>query len=293
MNFIYYNMSIMDTRLLKTFLVLSKTKNFTKASKLLFLSQSAISLQINRLESLIGKSLFSRDKRNVTLTEEGEVFIGYAHQMLNLEGAILAHFSKRGITGEIKIGTPEDIATGYLPKILAEFSRSYPDILLNVTCDFTVNLIKNFNEYDLILVKQDPKNPILGSIPLCDESLVWVGSKEKKLRYLNCGSLPLILAPSPCVYRQRALDVLSEHCIKWRMAYTSTSLAGSLAAVNAGLGVCVLPINRITKELQIIDELPPLKGAEIALLVKEGDNEAKNTFKNHLQRCFSSSFDSL
>jgi DNA-binding transcriptional LysR family regulator len=283
----------MDTRLLKTFLVLSKTKNFTKASKLLFLSQSAISLQINRLESLIGKSLFLRGKRNVALTEEGEVFIGYAHQMLNLEGAMLAHFSKRGITGEIKIGTPEDIATTYLPKILAEFSSSYPDILLNVTCDFTVNLIKNFNEYDLILVKQDPKNPILGSIPLCDESLVWVGSKEKKLRYLNCGSLPLILAPSPCVYRQRALDVLSEHGIKWRMAYSSTSLAGSLAAVNAGLGVCVLPINRITKELQIIDELPPLKGAEIALLVKEGDSDAKNAFKKHLLRCFSSSLDSL
>ncbi len=266
----------MDTILLKNFLILAKTKNFTKAAQNLFLSQSAISLQIARLEKILGKSLFVRDKRNVTLTVEGEQFLGYAHQILQIEKEMMNHFQRPSIKGEVTFGTPEDLATAYLPTILGNFVEAYPGILINVHCEFTMELLKGFESqrYDLVLVKQDPQNPHPRSEEVWKEPLVWVSNKDSLHFNWKEEALPLVLAPQPCVYRQRAIDALNREGIRWRIVYTSPSLTGTFAAVKAGLGISVLPFNMIPKEIQIIRDLPNLKDAQIALLKQEHVSEA-------------------
>lgn len=266
----------MDTTLLKNFLVLAKTRNFTKAAQMLYRSQSAISLQIIKLEEMIGKPLFIRDKRNVTLTVEGEQFLGYAHQILQIEEKMMNHFQKPSIKGEVTFGTPEDLATAYLPTILANFTESYPEILLNVHCEFTIDLLKGFESklYDLVLIKQDPQNPHPKSEEVWREPLVWVSQKNTLQSNWKEEPLPLILAPAPCVYRQRAIDTLNREGIRWNIVYTSPSLTGTFAAVKAGLGISILPFNMIPKELQIIRDLPALKDAQIALLKQENVSEA-------------------
>lgn len=263
---IHYYLS-MDSALLKTFLVLAETKNFTQAARRLYRSQSAISLQIARLESLLKNTLFVRDNRNVTLTLEGEQLLGFARQILKLEQEMLHHFQEPQLAGEVTFGTPEDLATAYLPGILSDFVSKYPSVFLNVHCELTMDLLKGFesHQYDLALIKQDPEHPHPKSEVVWKESLVWVSNGF----HADCKKkepIPLVLAPSPCVYRQRAIDTLNQAGLYWRIVYTSPSLAGALAAVQAGLGISVLPTDRIPTGLHVIDHLPAIKDAQIALL---------------------------
>lgn len=275
----------MDTVLLKNFLVLAKTKNFTRAAEKLHLSQSAVSLQLGRLEAMIGKRLFIRDKRHVHLTHEGEQFLGYAQQMLELESEMMNHFQKPPIRGEVTFGTPEDLATAYLPKILGEFTESYPEILLNFHCQFTLDLIKGFDSqsYDLVLIKQDPQNRHPKSEEVWSEPLVWVCAKD--FMHFNWSERPLslILAPPPCVYRQRAIEALNQSGLRWRIVYTSPSLTGTFAAVKAGLGISILPFNMVPKEFQIIKDLPKLKDAQIALLKQDNASDAAKELAVYVQ----------
>jgi DNA-binding transcriptional LysR family regulator len=275
----------MDSALLKTFLVLAETKSFTAAAQKLFRSQSAISLQVIRLEKLIGKPLFIRNNRNVLLTLEGEQLIGYAKKILQTESEMLAHFDHPNLAGEITFGSPEDIATFFLPTILENFVELYPKISIHVNCEFTLDLLKKFDQgaYQLILIKEDPQNPHPKSEKLREESLVWVAKKgfEKTAEPLS-----LVLSPSPCVYRQRAIDALNQESIRWKIAYTSPSLAGTLAAVKAGLGVTVLPIEMVPKDLKILTHLPKPKNAQIALLKQETNSEAISAFASFIVETF-------
>lgn len=266
----------MDTVLLKNFLVLAKVKNFTRAADQLYRSQSAISLQIAKLEEILGKELFYRDKRSVTLTSDGEQFLSYAHQILQLEEEMMNHFHKSVIKGEVSFGTPEDLATAYLPTILRGFIEAYPGILLNVKCEFTLDLIEGFDSqiFDMVLIKQDPLNPHPKSEEVWQEPLVWVSNKSISYSDLKNETIPLVLAPSPCVYRKRAIDALNKEGIGWRIVYTSPSLAGTFAAVKAGLGISILPFNMIPKELHVFRGLPALKDAQIALLRQPGASSA-------------------
>ncbi len=275
----------MDINLLKTFLALVDTSNFTLTAQKLYRSQSAISLQISRLESLLGKTLFIRDNRSVSLTLEGEQLIGYAKEMVKLEKEMVTHFRQPLLKGEVTFGTPEDLATVYLPDILANFVESYPGILLNVHCEFTIHLLKGFDSkiYDLVLIKQDPQNPHPRSEEVWKESLVWVSKKNNShFNWSKEEALPLVLAPSPCVYRQRAIDTLNREGIRWRIVYTSPSVAGAVAAVKAGLGISVLPMKMVPKELNVIQDFPVLKDAQIALLKQEHASEAAKALADYV-----------
>lgn len=276
----------MDSFLLKTFIVLAQTKNFTHAAKKLHLSQSAISLQIARLEALMGQILFIRDKRNVRLSLEGEQLLGYAQRILNLEEEMFAHFHQPPlVTGEVCFGTPEDLATVYLPNILANFMGCYPKILLNVSCEFTMHLLKGFDsrQYDLILIKQDPANPHPKSEEVWKEPVSWVCRKgERTFKWSKEEILPLVLAPAPCVYRERAIEALNKEGVRWRIVYTSPSLTGTVAAVKAGLGVSVLPRDLTTKDIQVMRDLPPLKDTQIALLKQEPASEATKALAKYI-----------
>lgn len=276
----------MDTALLRTFLVLAKTCNFTQAATKLYRSQSAISLQIGRLEELLGKTLFIRDNRNVSLTHEGEQLVFFAQDILKAEEKMIYHFQDaHNITGEVRFGTPEDIATVHLPSILANFVKTYPSILLNVHCELTRHLHAGFEngQYDLVLIKQDPLIPYPNSEPIFNETLVWVAHPEFKAHLEEkLQTLPLILAPSPCVYRQKAIDALNEAGIKWRQVFSSPSLTGMLAAVKAGLGVTVMPTEMVPEGLVTLEQLPCISSAQIALLTKQEASEAVKALASYV-----------
>ena len=228
----------LDTLLLKSFAAIAETGSFSRAAEIVGRSQSAVSLQIKKLEEGLNCQLFDRSNRDIALTDKGEVFLGYARRMIELQWEAFSRLNEPEVRGEITFGVPEDFATHYLPYILASFAKHHRHVQLHVTCDLTLNLMKAFQKRDLdiILVKRDPES-VKGGTKVWREPLVWVAAEYYQMKE----PIPLVLSPQPCIYRARALGALDRMRKPWQIAYTSPSLAGTIAAVKAGLGVTVLP----------------------------------------------------
>ena len=192
-----------DTLQLKSFVAIAETGTFGQAAATVNRTQSALSLQIKKLEIQLGCELFDRTNRKVALTPQGEIFLGYAKRMIQLQWEAFSCLREPDVEGEIRFGTPEDFATHYLPDVLANFRQHHPRVQLNVACDLTLNLIDGFHrgEYDVILAKRDPQR-VKGGTKVWREPLVWAAADG----YQPDERLSLVLSPQPCIYR----------CAYWR-----------------------------------------------------------------------------
>jgi DNA-binding transcriptional LysR family regulator len=264
----------LDLDLLRSFVAVAETGAFTAAGARVLRSQSAVSLQIKRLEDLTGRRLIDRSPRHVALTAEGETLLTRAREILRMNDEAVASLDAPEVKGMVTLGAPEDFATAHLAEVLAEFARAFAKVDLRVTCDLTMNLMTRFREgqFDLVLVKREPdgtRRRTGAGIRVWREPLVWVAaSRDVATRQ---GPLPLAVSPPPCVYRKRALDSLKAFQRPHRIAYECAALSGTLAAVRAGLGVTVLPRGLAGTDLTVIDDgeaLPDLHDTEIAILHK-------------------------
>lgn len=258
----------LDLDLVRTFVAVAETRSFTRAGERLGRTQSAISLQMRRLEERLDRALFTRDPRHVALTPAGETLLPHARRLLRLNDEIVGELVEADIEGEVRLGAPEDFATLHLPEILGQFAKSHPKVALTVTCDLTLHLLDGLRDgaLDLALVKREPLGPDVG-VRVWREPLVWAAADRGLLD--SQPMLPLVLAPSPCVYRKRAIAALEQAGRPWRIAYTSPSLAGQHAALRAGLGLTVLPRDMTPSDLAVLSPeagLPPLPDTEIALM---------------------------
>jgi len=270
-----------DTMTLKSFIAIAENGTFSHAAEIVGRTQSALSLQIKKLEGSLGCPLFERTSRSVKLTEQGEIFLGYAKRIIELQWEVHSRLKEPDIEGEIRLGTPEDFATHYLPNVLASFRQHHPRIQLNVSCDLTLNLIDGFQkgQFDLILVKRDPQK-VKGGMKVWREPLVWAAADHYRLKK----TLSLVLSPQPCIYRARALAALDKAKRSWHISYTSPSLAGTIAAVKAGLGITLLPANMLPAGIHSIrsGDLPELVDAEIALLKRDELPKAGEMLAEHI-----------
>ena len=219
----------LDILALECFMAVAETGSFTLASKKVFRTQSAISQQIAKLEKQLGKPLINRGK-SFTLTCHGDMLLGYAKQILNLEKKVVARFEENDLAGEVKFGLPEDFASVFLKDILDEFFETHSKILLNIECDLTVNLFNNFKakKFDLALVKMNRPEDFPHSFEIWSECLKWVGDEH----LINTNqALPLVLSPSPCVYRAAAIKALDNAGIAWHMVFSSPNFSSTIAAV--------------------------------------------------------------
>jgi len=254
----------LDTALLRSFIVLAETRSFSKTGEQVGRSQSAISAQIARLEGLVGQPLVLRDTRNVALTRAGEELLSQAQRLLVQTDDLFSRFGASALSGTVRFASPEDFASTYLPGVLAAFSSAHERVELQVGCDLTLRLIAQFEagEHDLIIIKQDPQALHAGAVPLWRERLVWVAAETLAAPFAALlrparqkpsaahRPLPLVLSPAPCVYRGRAIRALDEAAVAWTAVYSSPSLAGTLAAVRAGLGVSVMPLSLMRRGLE-------------------------------------------
>ncbi len=262
---------------LRSFVAIIDHGGFGAAAGRIGRTQSTISLQIKKLEDGLGAAVLQREgthrRQPVSLTPAGEILLAYARQILHLADEARERIMAPDAEGTVRLGTPEDFATWHLPDILARFAQAHPRVLLEVHCDFTVNLLSGFSagRYDLVLFKREPQQQPLPSGPgigVWREALVWVAGGRWNGQRLP-GSVPLVLAPAPDIYRKRALAALDRINRPWRVAYSSPSLAGLHAAVRAGLGITVLPRAMVEPDMRVLTEeqggLPSLPDAEIVL----------------------------
>lgn len=255
--------------LLRAFVTIVECGGFSRAAERLRRGQSAISLQMKRLEDSLGVKLLDRTPRHLSLTSEGELLLDHARRLLRLNDELVGRFTERELSGVVRLGAPEDFATSHLPSVLAKFARAHPRVALEVTCELTLEVFERFRAggLDIALVKREPSGA-MGGIRVWREPLVWVAA-DRQIAEAE-GPLPLIVSPRPCVYRKRATDSLDTMGRLWRVAYTCGSLAGTHAAVRAGLGVTVLPKEMVPTDLAILNDealgLPDLKDTEMALI---------------------------
>ncbi|MGB5706975.1 MAG: LysR substrate-binding domain-containing protein [Arenicellales bacterium] len=265
-------MKNLSTDLLRAFLTVVKEKSFSAAGKRLGRSQPAISLQINRLEDLVGVQLMVRRSRSFSLTEEGEVLLDYAQRILKLNDEAILRLRKPDVTGKVRLGIPHEFAISYLPEFLSGFSDTYPGVELEVISELSHTLLgrQSRGELDLVIaIHRDPGYET--SSDGWGEKLAWVtGSAARKPLDQR---IPLVVAPHGCVYRYRILKALDEKTIPWRIVYTGTSYGGICAAVTAGLGVTVLASNTVPPELEShpsTSRLPALEDAMVDLHYDRG-----------------------
>ncbi|WP_349357964.1 LysR family transcriptional regulator [Stappia sp.] len=276
-----------DLPLLRAFVLVARTGSFTRAGVELFRSQSAVSLQIRKLETALGARLFRRSARAVVLTPAGERLFDYANRILELHTQVLAAFREGEVAGLVRLGTPEDFATTDLSTVLAAFAASHPGVQLEVTCDLTLNLIDLFRAgaLDVALLKREPSGPVDGQ-RVWREPLVWVAASPEAFALRE--TVPLVVSPEPCVYRKRAFDALAATGRRARAAYVCGALTGALAAVRAGLGVTVLPRHMAPADLALDagHAMPALADTEIVLQTASDAGLTARRLADHIARAF-------
>lgn len=264
-------MRSIPTDLLRAFVTIIDLRGYTRAGEQLGRTQPAISLQMKRLQDLIGVSLFAKDG-GTQLTEHGELVAGYARQILALNDDMMLRLSKRDSKGKLRLGIPNDYADHFLPKLMASLAKGGGDLTFEVVCDLSHNLLQGLRNglFDIV-VAMTPDGPSEGAFMTWKEQLAWVGSAiSDDARLAETDALRIVCYPEGCLYRRNMLTALQRDGRNYEIVYTSPSLAGLEAAVGAGFGMTVLARRIIPPKLQIIEvshALPRLADVVVGIYV--------------------------
>ena len=240
-----------DVDLLRTFVAVVDTGSFTKASASVHRSQAAVSMQIKRLEELLGRRVFERTSRTIALTGHGRILIDYARRMLSLHDESLRRLANPEVAGRARLGVTEYFLPGELPRLLARFAAAHPGVHLDVRMGLSKDLRVDVRSgrLDVAIVRLDETR---SGEPehFWKEPQVWVAADPWKRDKLS--AIPLVALPPGCVLRQFAIDTFKRRRLDWRLAYTGSSMASVQAAILAGLGVSILARSSVLPGMRIL-----------------------------------------
>lgn len=224
----------LDLTALRSFVAVADCGGVTKAAGLLNLTQSAVSMQLKRLEESLDVSLLDRSARTIGLTAQGELLLSYARRMLALNDEIYGKLTATEYEGEVTLGVPHDIVYPVIPKVLQRFAAAYPRVRVHLVSSYTRELVADFKrgKIDLILTTEDTVDA--GGETLTQIPLVWVGAPGGDI----WKNRPLRLAyEDHCIFRQFVQRRLDEVGIPWEMAVESNSSRTIEATVSADMAV--------------------------------------------------------
>ncbi|MDB5528847.1 MAG: LysR family transcriptional regulator [Devosia sp.] len=257
----------LDLDQLQSFCAIADCGSFTEAARRVNKTQSAVSMQIKRLEERLGHPLLTRDGRSVSLTQHGEVLYARARKMLRTNAEIMDHFSEGDLAGSIRFGVPDDYAVRLLPVILSSFQRTHPKIAVDVACMASEQLLEGMKagKYDLIVFTQGTDQNF-GEL-FRTEKMFWVASHGG--RALASEPMPLASGSQTCIWRVDAVEALNRVGKDYRIAYTSSNATAISSAVLSDLAVGFLPESALQPGMRVLGEehgLPRLGDAQIALM---------------------------
>lgn len=260
----------LDLTALRSFMTVADAGGVTKAAVQLNLTQSAVSMQLKRLEDALGQTLLDRSQRGMALTAQGEQLLGYARRLLDLNDEAWARMTHPAFEGEINIGVPQDIMYPYVPRILQRFAQEYPRVRVLLHSDYTTALKPRLagGELDLILTTEAALDP--GGETLARQPLVWVGAEGGQAwrsRPLRFGSA------TRCLFRRPAIEALERAGLAWELSVDAVSCSTVEVSVTADLAVFVLLAGSIPAQCEEIRHggaLPELPVYRINLYVGDG-----------------------
>ncbi|WP_431712731.1 LysR substrate-binding domain-containing protein [Serratia marcescens] len=277
--------NLLDIDLLRAFVAVVETGSFSRAGERIGRSQSAVSMQIKRLEQSIGKRLLHRGTKAVALNSVGADFLVHARQILKLSDEAWTSVTRPEETGCVRLGVPDDYAAFLLPPALEQFSAEHPLVTVELICEPSLSLTKAIadGKIDLAIVTRVEEQPVE---VIRKEPFVWVASPTHVA--WKSDPVPVALFAPGSAARTNVIRALSENGYTYRNAYSSASLLGLVAVVQAGLAVAGLAKCSVPPSLCIIgvnEGLPPLNDLEVSILRKSGKSDsATDCLYNFLYR---------
>ncbi len=268
---------MLDTDQLRSFLAIVDTGSFTRAAERVNKTQSAVSMQIRRLEEILGRALFMKQGRGVRLSQDGERLVDHAREMLRVEATALAAISGKALAGRVILGLPDDYVDWLLADVVKQFLCSHPLVELSIVCDHSVRLVDRVaaRELDLAVITASGGEVVQHAEILSRQRLSWIGGPRSCSAMRRDGApIPLALDGPTCCWRRAAVAALDKAGLKYRFVVLSRSLSAINPIVQAGLALTVLPEGALTGDLRVVDEeldLPSLPWAEIGLIMRPGE----------------------
>jgi DNA-binding transcriptional LysR family regulator len=263
----------LDIDVLRTLAAAMDLGGFGRAAERMGRSQSAVSLQMRRLEERVGRPLFCRQGRKLMLTDAGSVVLDYARRILELNDQAVAVARGISIDGSLRFGVPQDFGDTWLPGVLARFTRTHPSVLIEARVDRTHKLVERTAKggLDLALL-WGASPPLPNAVRVGRVPMAWIGPRGYAIP--RGEKIPLALFEAPCVFRQPGVEALERARRPWRLAFTSPSLTGLWAAAAAGLGITIRTPLGVPAALAVLDRssgLPKLPSIELSLCAAEAN----------------------
>ncbi|MEM6988633.1 MAG: LysR family transcriptional regulator [Pseudomonadota bacterium] len=278
---------LLDLDLLRTLVAIAQTQNFSTAAAVVHRTPSAVSMQVKRIEELVGRSIIERSSRSVTLNEHGELLLAHARRVLALNQNILSKFVEPAETGIVRLGAGDHFTEQHLPNLLCQFRDLNPGIQVDVVVDNATQMADAFrrDQLDIALIGcTGPRYDGLDVEIICEEALVWAGARNG-VAYEQT-PLPISVWEEGCEWRRVALDGLEKQARDYRVTLKSAYIAGQRAGVSADLAIAPIPrsaCHGAVVELPADVGLPALPNCMSGMIVKDNPSAAVNMLANRIR----------
>jgi DNA-binding transcriptional LysR family regulator len=277
----------LDVTTLRSFVAVADTGGVTRAAGFLHLTQSAVSMQLKRLEEMLGLDLLDRSGRTVALTASGEQLLTYARRMVSLNDEVITRLTDQAFEGAITIGVPQDIVYPAIPRVLQQFNVAFPRVRVQLVTTYTRSLKEEFAKGELDLILTTENDAVTEAETIAERPLRWIGApggsawRQRPLRIAFCRY---------CTFRPRVIEALDGAGINWEMAVDTESDRTIEATVTADLAVHSVIEGTEPGHLTQIDHggaLPDLPVQKINLYgADERKGEVINAMADLLRRAF-------
>lgn len=251
---------------LRTFVAVVDTGSMTAAARQVSRSQSAVSMQLKKLEDSVGRPLLNREPRQLSLTPAGFDLLGHARKLLASHSTLVLAMHGGALSGRVTLGVPDDYAVPYLVPVLRHFAARFSDVKVTLVCEESTALLAKVDrgEIDLALVTRDA--PSRGEL-LFREALVWAGAEQHEI--WKCNPLPIAVHELGRRLRSEILATLDAQQREYRVVYNSPNVGGQIAVAQSGMAVAVLTRCSLAPTLKMLDArqgLPDLPVVEVVLM---------------------------
>jgi DNA-binding transcriptional LysR family regulator len=267
----------LDIDILRTLVTAQQLGGFNRAAQRVGRSQSAVSQQIRRLEERLGKEIFRKEGRGLVPTEAGDIVLSYARRILDLNDEAVAAVRGIAVGGSVRFGLQIDLTENWLPKALAGAKEAHPEIQVEVSADRYAVLIERLDRGQLDLALLFGPTRRSDGHRITALPMAWIGPRRPQLRFRRDQPLQLALCSAPCYFREAAIAALNEAGVPWQIGFSSLSVHGVWAAVDAGLGITLRTASSVPRQLTVLkpgSSLPRL--ATIDLCLHDGGREPTN-----------------
>lgn len=266
---------LLDPVLLATFVRAAHSGSLSATALQVGRTQSAVTMQMQRLESLVGQSLFHRSGAGVRLTGDGQRFLVHAERILKAHDEALTAFSGGGLRGSIVFGCPEDYLFAFFPNLLKSFGMKYPEVEIRIVAAPTHELrtLLHSRQIDLALISisnPQPKDEVIRT-----EAMVWVGNKPTLAEHGFGEIVPLALPAANAMDHRDACNAMAKAGLRYKIAYASNSIAGLMTVARSGLAISVMTRRPVPPDLYVLgDPLPPLMELGVKIAFSEAELSA-------------------